>query len=246
MSYKTAEPGAGWEWFVQGWSLFIKNPGMWLVLTIILMVILFVLNVIPFIGGIAAALIGPALAGGVMYAAREQDAGRNMDVAQLFQAFTDKTRTAPMLMLGAAPAVTSLIFAVAFGSIFALAVFGMASHGGVSSAIGFGSLVLFVLIGLPLMVLVSAGLFYGTPRVMLDGEEPVAAFKESLKACLVNVVPLLIFGVIYVVAAVIATIPFGLGWLLLCPVSLAAMYCSYKEVFGGIGGAPRVSKKTPA
>jgi uncharacterized membrane protein len=42
----------------------------------------------------------------------------------------------------------------------------------------------------------------------------------------------LIYGVIYLVAAVIASIPFGLGWIVLVPVLLHTVHVSYKDVFG--------------
>jgi uncharacterized membrane protein len=39
--------------------------------------------------------------------------------------------------------------------------------------------------------------------------------------------------VIYIVASIVASIPFGLGWLVLVPVSLLAAFVSYREVFEG-------------
>jgi uncharacterized membrane protein len=60
----------------------------------------------------------------------------------------------------------------------------------------------------------------------------VAAVKASFSACFKNLLPLLVFGVVYAVLAIIAVIPLGLGLLLLIPVSLCAGYCSYKDIFG--------------
>jgi uncharacterized membrane protein len=44
--------------------------------------------------------------------------------------------------------------------------------------------------------------------------------------------PLLVFGLVYLVLAVVAAIPFGLGFLILFPVTICALYASYREVFG--------------
>jgi uncharacterized membrane protein len=38
--------------------------------------------------------------------------------------------------------------------------------------------------------------------------------------------------VIQLVLAVVASIPFGLGWLVLLPVMLLTVYVSYRDVFG--------------
>jgi len=45
-------------------------------------------------------------------------------------------------------------------------------------------------------------------------------------------VPFLVYGVLYLVAAIVASIPFGLGWILLVPVLMLTMYVSYKDIFG--------------
>jgi hypothetical protein len=45
-------------------------------------------------------------------------------------------------------------------------------------------------------------------------------------------VPFLLYGVIYIIAAIVASIPFGLGWIVLVSVLLLTVYVSYKRVFG--------------
>jgi hypothetical protein len=45
-------------------------------------------------------------------------------------------------------------------------------------------------------------------------------------------VPFLLYGLIYIVASVVASIPFMLGWLLLGPLTMLTVYVSYKDVFG--------------
>jgi len=37
---------------------------------------------------------------------------------------------------------------------------------------------------------------------------------------------------VYFVAAILASIPLGLGWLVLLPLLLLTLYVSYKDVFG--------------
>jgi uncharacterized membrane protein len=44
---------------------------------------------------------------------------------------------------------------------------------------------------------------------------------------------MLIYGLIYIAASVVASIPFGLGWVVLVPVTLLTVYTSYKDVFAG-------------
>ncbi len=44
---------------------------------------------------------------------------------------------------------------------------------------------------------------------------------------------LAVFVVIFVVLAILASIPFALGWLVLAPVAVGASYAAWREVFSG-------------
>jgi uncharacterized membrane protein len=67
--------------------------------------------------------------------------------------------------------------------------------------------------------------------VVFDGVAPVEAVKASFAACMRNVMPFLIYGVLGLVAAIIACIPAFLGWLVLLPLIMLTAYLSYREVF---------------
>ncbi|TMH02151.1 MAG: hypothetical protein E6H79_14315 [Betaproteobacteria bacterium] len=56
--------------------------------------------------------------------------------------------------------------------------------------------------------------------------------RASVSASLKNVLPFLLYGVVYIIAAIVASIPFGLGWIALVPVVLLTVHASYKDVFG--------------
>ncbi len=80
---------------------------------------------------------------------------------------------------------------------------------------------------------------------MFDGVEPFAAMKESFSASLSNFAPLLVFGIIVFVIALVLSfvlmlIPI-LGQMLLMlvlgAVCTAAVYLAYREIFGGQAAA---------
>ena len=54
----------------------------------------------------------------------------------------------------------------------------------------------------------------------------------SFAASTKNIGPFLLWGLIYIIASIVASIPFALGWLVLGPVLMLTMYVSYKDVFG--------------
>lgn len=225
----------GWAWLVRGWQLFIKNPAMWIFTVLVYFVITVVLSLIPVLGGLILSLIAPALTGGLLFAAREMEEGRAMEIGHLFQAFRDKTLTGPMLTLG----LVSLGFAMAGGLVMVFTMGGfmsaaMMAHDGMQTP-GIGVLS-GSLAGLLILFVVSVGLFvamfYGIPLVMFGRERPLEALRTSISASFANVVPMLVLSVVYLVLAFIAAIPFGLGFLVLVPLTAGAVYASYVDVCG--------------
>lgn len=234
MSHQRVETGQGWNWYARGWEIFMKNPGIWIVLALILFVIYFVLNLIPLIGGLAAGLLAPALFGGLLYGARELDHDRSLEIPHLFQAFRDSDRTVPMVLLGLVPLAAGLVMglvAVAFG----VGVAGMAAvsgSGGATAGMAIGGGIIYFLMIVIMALVVGALMMFAVPRVMFGHAEPIAAVTDSVKACIANIGAFVVFALLYVVFAVLATIPFGLGFLILMPVMAGAVYSANKEVFG--------------
>ncbi len=59
----------------------------------------------------------------------------------------------------------------------------------------------------------------------------IDAIKHSFGGAWKNLLPFVIFMLIYAALSIVAAIPFGLGFLVLLPVVTAANYCSYKDIF---------------
>ena len=95
---------------------------------------------------------------------------------------------------------------------------------------GVGAMVL-VLVELILWAVMLMAMFYAIPLVMLGRQDAWPAVQDSIAACWINMGALLVFGLIGLVLAVLAMIPLGLGFLIVWPVMLGAMYASYREVF---------------
>jgi uncharacterized membrane protein len=89
-----------------------------------------------------------------------------------------------------------------------------------------------------LLAVLATVVFYAIPLVTFRNVAPVDALKQSLNALLKNWLPLLVYGVITVVLAVVATVPAFLGWLVLGPVLFGGMYASYKDLFPLADAAP--------
>jgi uncharacterized membrane protein len=234
--------GYGASWWSEGWRVFAASPWIWLGIVVILLVIMFLLVLIPLVGGIAQTLLTPVFAGGVMLGCQALARGEPLRINHLFDGFGGG-RFGPLVIIGlimlAAGIVLGLMVAVvAFASIgitglTALATLSDPTRIDVSTLMSFGlSLLLVLLIALVGASLIAMAYWFAPALVVLNGEEPVAAMKKSFAACWRNIGAFLVYGLIYIALAIVATIPFGLGWFVLAPVIAGSCYAGWRTIFG--------------
>ncbi len=221
--------GRGLSWLSAGWELFMKSPLIWVVNIIVVAVILMVLGAIPLIG-VAANILSPVFGAGLVMACRDQELGRDLTVPQVFAGFSYRTSS----LIGAG----LLGLGLSLGVVILLAVVGMVL--GVSAEMSDTAeqagpvLLLLMLVGLALFVPIAMAMWFA-PALLAFNENMgvVESFKTSFAGCMANIMPFLVYGLLLMVAGFVATIPLGLGWLVLAPVMVAANYQAYKEIFAG-------------
>lgn len=229
VSSPSARPiGSGWRWLRAGWSLFASSWGLILVALLIFMVISFGLQLVPFIGGLAAAVLGPILFAGLLDVMHKLDQEGTAEISDLFNGF--QQRTAPLALLG----VINLVFTIVLAIVIVGAMFGVIG-GDFDSAEEVleqsTGAILVGLIALAIAIPYAAAMWFATPLVYFGERSPLSALKESLVACLKNILPMLWYSIIALILMVIALIPFGLGLLLLIPAMSVSYYVSFKDIF---------------
>ncbi len=232
---RTVDGGRGVAWWSEAWALFAKSAVLWIVFSIVLVVLLVVMQFIPLVGSLAAALVLPVFLGGWMLAARKVEEGGTLEVGDLFACFSGD-RLTPLIVVGVLLLAGVIVIGLVMGVLGVGAIFGAAmgvgsrSAGGVFAALG--TLLLGFLICFVLSTLLTMATWFAPALVVFRNMPPVDALKASFAASLKNIVPFLLWGLIYLVAAIAASIPFGLGWIVLIPVTLLTAYVSYQDVFG--------------
>src|SRR5690606_33708282 len=158
------------------------------------------------------------------------------EIGDLFGAFRDQRRLGPLLVLGAVG-----LAAGALGMLIGVGFLGTGIMSGEPPAeataehLG-GRAIVSLLLILAVQLVAAALLYFAVPLVAFHGVAPLAAMQSSLRACLRNILPLLVFSLIYTLAAFVAILPLALGWLVLLPWSACMLYCSYRDIYGD---APR-------
>ena len=229
---RTVDAGKGWAWIAQGFELFKKQPGIWIVILIVLFVILMVLAFIPILGALATFLLMPVFTGGLMLGCQSVARDGTLEIGHLFAGF--KTHTGNLVVLGAISIGAWIVVMLPVMAIVGVGAFFGASAGGAAGAGGVGATFLLAfLIAFAMSIVIYMALWFAPALIVLSGAAPIPAIKQSFGACLKNIVPFLVYGLVIFVLSIVATIPFGLGWLVLGPVLAASVYTAYRDIFGG-------------
>ncbi len=223
--------GHGWKWITDGWELFRRQPGTWILLLVVFVLISVLIALIPILGSIAGNLLWPVFAGGIMLGCRELDQGGELTVGHLFAGFRDhfgRLVVVGILYLVALIAVVVVAFAITGAGIGFGALLG-AERGGAEPSVR--AILLGVLVALALIIPVVMAVWFAPTLVVMNDLGVGAALQASFRACLKNIIPFLVYGLIGFGLAIVASIPLGLGWFVLGPTIAASMYTSYRDIF---------------
>lgn len=233
----SADVGRGMAWITEAFNLFMRAPGPWLLVGIIFIVGFMALAMIPFIGQLLVNVAWPLFIAGIAVAAHTVDAGgefRSEDITSPFSVKAEKLLILGAIYMGISLGILLVIVILAFllagvtigASIFAGNMGELATSMGMLLVIS-----TLVLLTLALYIPLMMAMWFAPLLVHLHGMEPMAAMKLSFSACLRNFLPFLIYGVVGLIATILAAIPFFLGFLVLLPVMFLTVYTSYKDCF---------------
>jgi uncharacterized membrane protein len=226
--------GHGWTWIASGWELFKRQPGIWIAMAVIFIVISAVFFFMHAFGTILSILLTPVFTAGVVIGAKALDEGRKLEIAHLFAGFTN--RFGALIAVGAIYLALLLAIVVVSALVTGVSVWVMLSASpDLTSATlsAMLSILLAWLIALGLIVPVVMTVWFAPPLVVFNELGAFDALQSSFLGCLKNIVPFLLYGLILLGFAILASIPLCLGWLVLGPVIGASIYTSYRDIYFG-------------
>jgi uncharacterized membrane protein len=243
MEPQRLQSGQGWQWIKQGYTLFMKAPLLWIALIVICIVAGALLSAIPVIGDILSGLLMPAVVAGLMTGCQALEKDEELELAHLFNGF--KQHTSQLVMLGVISLLAQLLILGAMMAVGGAGLVSILSNGSQAqdpqvflqaiAGAGFA-----ILLGLVLFCIWIMAMQYAPMLVYFRNAAPVEALKLSLHAFLANVSPMLVYGLILILLAVLASIPIMLGWFVLLPVIFTSLYASFCDIF------PAAAEITPA
>lgn len=219
------------DWYRRGWRGFSSQPGPWVVLVLLYAVIHLGAQLLPPLGPALLTVLAPGFGAGLLQAARDSEAGWAVDLRHLFAGLTDPGSRRGLLILGAA----LLAWILLLGASYLTAVEGLqpAAAAGMASAEADPVAALAGLAFLIAALSPAMALFFAVPVVHFAGSPALPALGASLTACLRNLAPLLVYAVTYSLLAFLASLPYGLGMLVLGPVGVGSNLACYTDIFPG-------------
>jgi hypothetical protein len=234
-AFRRVDSGHGVQWWSAAWRCLFHRGGVvvWIVMCVISIVILALLQAFGTLGSMAGQVGWFVLGGGLMLAARKTDQGAGPAVADLFSGFGPPLGS--LLICGVLVMIAELLVGgaatVAGAGAVATAAYGaLTGNLGLMAGLGAAS-VLVALVALAVLTPVFLAGWLAPALIVFRQQQPVEALKTSLDACWANLGALTVYGLLWIVFAIVASIPFGLGWLVLAPLTVLSTYAAYCDLF---------------
>jgi hypothetical protein len=187
--------GRGWAWIAEGFSMFMRAPGTWIGLMLVWLILMIVVGLIPFVGSIITSLFFAVFMAGIMAGCKALQDEDGLRVGHLFAGFS--MNIGQLILIGLLYLVGIIIAAVIAGVIFyvlgGVGLFVPGAGGGP----GMGTIALVALLVLALFMPVVMAIWFAPALTGLNGMSAMQALGASFKGCLKNVVPFLVWGLVF-------------------------------------------------
>jgi hypothetical protein len=236
---RTTTAGRGASWFIEGFASFQKNAGAWIGIGFLLFIMGLVTLTFPF-SGLLLQLLTPVLIGGLLLGCRDSMNGGRLGLNHLFAGFSNSTGN--LVLLGilytiASCVIMALMFGMAIIAVGGSVIFSIIIEGNpVTILDNLLILMLVILAGSLLYLPLLMAFWFGPALIIFEGHNPLTAMKYSFFGCVKNSLAFLVYGLVGIVLAIIATIPFMLGWIVLLPVTIIGFYLSYRDIYAQDAG----------
>jgi uncharacterized membrane protein len=234
MEPKHLEANTGLKWIKKGYALFMQAPLLWIVLLVICFVAAAALSAVPVVGEPLASLLMPVVVIGLMSGCRSLEMGDELELAHLVSGF--QKHTSHLITLGGIALVSQYLI---FGAMVAVGGATLVSILMGNQAPADPEVFQQAINGAGIAVILGAGAFtlllmsmqFAPMLVFFRDVAPIAAMKLSLRAFTGNVGAMFMYGMAFLLLAILASMPMMLGWLVLMPMVFTTMYASFCDIF---------------
>ncbi|BBL35442.1 hypothetical protein Nstercoris_01708 [Nitrosomonas stercoris] len=225
----------GLQWILSGFYFFRLSPLNWIFLCFTYLLIITTLGLVPYLGGLAGVLTVPVFIAGIMAACRQLDLNNKLELEYLFYGF--KKHTKALVTIGGIYLIGDVLITGFFMLMGGDALFDMLLRGKRFDGVEFelpsvtNDILSAILYSLLLTIPLLMAVWFSPMLVIFEKMPPLIAIRKSFFACLKNLFAFQIYFIALFVLAILAAIPYGLGYIIWFPVAFASAYFSYKDIF---------------
>jgi uncharacterized membrane protein len=238
----------GWEWINKGVEMFLAAPWIWIAMLILQMTIGIGISIIPTNGGpvgwaldLVLQVVGFILAilfdAGLLLGCHAVRRGESLHLGALFSAFSHPA-AGTLIKLALIEVMAFMVVGTIATIMVTMLLIGGSSAASVDADVLLQSLqgslfsVMFILMFvITLMLLFAMAMWMASPLVLFRGYAPTHALVESFNANFRNVRALTVYGLGMVGLALLAALPFMLGFLIWLPLTTTTRYVAFVDLF---------------
>jgi uncharacterized membrane protein len=234
MPFRRVPFGHGWRWIARAFGLFRRNPLIWIVLNLVLLLIVLAADMLPVIGLYLVYLLTPLFLAGLMTACRDADAGQEIEIAHLFAGF--RQSASQLVTVGGVYLVGNVAIAgvaMYVGGAELRETLQAAAEGAperIAPEVA-NKAATAVLLAAALFLPLAMAVWFAPALVILDRVPAPRALVLSMRACLANFLPFLLYGALMSVLLFLALLLVFVGLVVWMPVAVISAYTSYRDVF---------------
>ena len=226
-----------WLWIISGCQLFKANPVMWVILLLIYLAIMIPVSLVPILGSVVSTLLAPVFAAGMMWGCQALSRNQDLEINHLFQGF--KQNTSQLISVGGIYMISLLVIAVFVVLMMDRATIELIAQGKDLSPEQASAVLLPLLVAMLFLMPVLMGYWFAPVLAGLNQMKAVDAMKLSFVACLKNMLPFLLYGLIFMAILMAAMwlvvslhLIFAVVFVAIIPVMMTSLYTSYADIFG--------------
>lgn len=229
---------AGWgmSWISEAFRMFREQFLLWLGIGVVYLAIALVGglvgNFLPIIN-LAFSLVTFVFIGGIIKGCQAQAMGRELRFDHLFSAF--RTHLGPLIILLLLYLLATIIIVIPLAIVMGIIIYYTGLDYEIFRQLNSGillALIFIFIVAILAFIPLIMTIWFAPALIVLHDIKPVQAMKMSIKGCLKNILPFLVFGIVGPIIAILGIVlTLGLGFLVLIPVGMITYYTSYRDVW---------------
>lgn len=220
------DASVGKQWISEAWDIFKKAPLFIWGVVILWLVLMSILGMIPLLGQIISLALTPIFGIGLATIYNTIEEGNEPEVSDLFIVTQNPTLWVKLVI---GYIVGLLLIGVAIVIAAGIVMMMVGSHP-TGSGILIGAL-LFLPLALLFVFPVCMTMYFSPLLIAFNDTGILESFNLSFKACISNIVPWLVYGLLMFGLVIVSIITLGFGFLVTIPIMMISSYVAYKYLF---------------